>query len=239
MCDGIEVEPRQRSNLNNCRAGYHVISSTYGLPSESCLIYSPAAPKWQLQQWLTQLANWPSVIATTGVEMWKFHIHLAQLKDQYFLIECINYATGRDPQPCMGNVPVQNISIHGQLDILMYTANACYNETGWQSSNLFSYETAVNFTISNTLNMFVAVGCDTKALLNATRNSKSFSPGCLSICESISDVIIGPCSGIGFWKVEIPKELKKFSRKSTAVNFTISRHTEHVRGRWLRHQGPP
>ncbi|KAB1226394.1 Wall-associated receptor kinase 2 [Morella rubra] len=131
--------------------------------------------------------------------------------DEYFFINCTNSSNGRNPLPYLGNVFVKNISIHGQLDILMYIANDCYNKTGFQSSNRPSLRIPDNFTISNTLNKFVAVGCDTEAILTATRNSKLFYLGCVSTCESISDVIDGSCSGIGWCEVEIPKGLKKFS----------------------------
>ncbi|KAB1209094.1 Wall-associated receptor kinase 2 [Morella rubra] len=116
--------------------------------------------------------------------------------DESFFINCTTSSTGNF-LPFSGETIVQNISIHGQLDILMYTANDCYNETGSQSSNQPYLTTADIFTISNTQNKFVAVGCDTNAFLYATRNSKSFYLGCVSSCQSISDVINGSCSGIG------------------------------------------
>ncbi|KAB1212807.1 Wall-associated receptor kinase 2 [Morella rubra] len=135
--------------------------------------------------------------------------------DESFFINCTTSSTGNF-LPFSGETIVQNISIHGQLDILMYTANDCYNETGSQSSNQPYLTTADIFTISNTQNKFVAVGCDTNAFLYATRNSKSFYLGCVSSCQSISDVINGSCSGIGCCEVEIPKGLKKFSLESTS-----------------------
>ncbi|KAB1227967.1 Wall-associated receptor kinase 2 [Morella rubra] len=129
--------------------------------------------------------------------------------DESFFINCTTSSTGNF-LPFSGETIVQNISIHGQLDILMYTANDCYNETGSQSSNQPYLTTADIFTISNTQNKFVAVGCDTNAFLYATRNSKSFYLGCVSSCQSISDVINGSCSGIGcceFGTMKLPMVL--------------------------------
>ncbi|KAB1212810.1 Wall-associated receptor kinase-like 8 [Morella rubra] len=87
--------------------------------------------------------------------------------DESFFINCSTSSTG--DLPYTGNVIVQNISIdHGQLDILMYTVNDYYNETGFKySGNQPSLHTADIYTISNTLNKFVAVGCDTEGILNA------------------------------------------------------------------------
>ncbi|KAB1220903.1 Wall-associated receptor kinase 2 [Morella rubra] len=130
--------------------------------------------------------------------------------DHYFFINCTNLSGNFRPLTSDG-LFVQSISIHGQLDIVTFTAYDCYNETGLQYHNRPFLRPSPNFPISTTQNKFVAVGCDTYAFLNGFRNNEPFSIGCTSTCESITNVINGSCSGIGCCQVEIPKGLKNFT----------------------------
>uniref|UniRef100_A0A2N9IR05 Wall-associated receptor kinase galacturonan-binding domain-containing protein n=1 Tax=Fagus sylvatica TaxID=28930 RepID=A0A2N9IR05_FAGSY len=67
---------------------------------------------------------------------------------------------------------------------------------------------AGSFTVSNTQNKFVAVGCDTYAYLKGSKDGEPFSIGCLSVCQNISSVPNGTCSGIGCCQLDIPQGLK-------------------------------
>ncbi|KAF5450673.1 hypothetical protein F2P56_031003 [Juglans regia] len=127
-----------------------------------------------------------------------------------FLISCDN--SSGSPQPITGaNLNVTNISMNGELDILMYIAKQCY-ESGKpvheRNNPSINYPA---FTISNTKNKFFTIGCDSYAYLNAFRNNESFSIGCMSICKSLTNVENGSCTGIGCCQVDIPKGLKNFT----------------------------
>ncbi|KAG2708897.1 hypothetical protein I3760_05G213800 [Carya illinoinensis] len=126
-----------------------------------------------------------------------------------FFLRC-NDSSGHPPELIAGaNLIVKNISMDGELDILMYIAKRCY-ENGFPLANnpWINYPA---FTISNTKNKFVTIGCDTYAYLSAFRNNERFSIGCISICESLVNVENGFCTGIGCCQVDIPTGLKDFT----------------------------
>uniref|UniRef100_A0A2N9J9D7 Wall-associated receptor kinase domain-containing protein n=1 Tax=Fagus sylvatica TaxID=28930 RepID=A0A2N9J9D7_FAGSY len=81
---------------------------------------------------------------------------------------------------------------------------------------------AGSFTVSNTQNKFVAVGCDTYAYLKGSKDGEPFSIGCLSICQNISSVPNGTCSGIGCCQMDIPQGLKNVSVSA----YSFYNHTE-------------
>jgi hypothetical protein len=128
----------------------------------------------------------------------------------YFFINCSN--SSGQAQPTIGAFGVTNISIQGSIDIMMNNAIGCYDMSGtflstkWNRSLL-----AGSFTVSNTQNKFVAVGCDTYAYLKGSKDGEPFSIGCLSICQNISSVPNGTCSGIGCCQMDIPQGLKNVS----------------------------
>ncbi|XP_041012314.1 wall-associated receptor kinase 2-like [Juglans microcarpa x Juglans regia] len=127
-----------------------------------------------------------------------------------FLMRCDD-SSGHPPELIAGiNLTVTNISMDGELDILMYIAKECYKNGELQYSNdpWLNYPA---FTVSNTKNKFFTIGCDTYAYLNAFRNNYPFSIGCMSICRSPQNVENGSCTGIGCCQVEIPKGLKNFT----------------------------
>ncbi|KAB1212401.1 Wall-associated receptor kinase 2 [Morella rubra] len=138
--------------------------------------------------------------------------------DEFFFIDCKLISSTGLYEPRFANIIVTNISYHGHLDILMFIANACYNETGFESRNEPYLRVGANYTISSTQNQLVAVGCDTYAFLSAYRNNEQFAIGCTSICQSISNVINGSCSGIGCCEVMIPPGLKNFTLLPRSYN---------------------
>jgi hypothetical protein len=110
------------------------------------------------------------------------------------------------------NLIVTNISIReGQMDILMYVASQCFSQSGVLQHGSRPYLKVPTYTISNTQNVFVAVGCDTYAYLKGFQNSKPFTMGCMSVCQNITNVVGRSCSGIGCCQVEIPPGLKNFT----------------------------
>ncbi|KAB9659509.1 hypothetical protein FH972_027055 [Carpinus fangiana] len=126
------------------------------------------------------------------------------------------------------NINITNISIEeGQLDISMYVAHQCFDESGFLQTNIksnrsLSLTAGSAFTVSYTQNVFVAVGCDTYSYFNGFTSNDSFSMGCLSRCTNIPGVVDGSCSGLGCCKVEIPPGLKYFTLEA----FSFGNHSE-------------
>ncbi|KAL0007376.1 hypothetical protein SO802_008878 [Lithocarpus litseifolius] len=142
-----------------------------------------------------------------GVEIpYPFGMNQRCYLDESFSITCDNSTS----QPMYGNVIVKNISIEDHnIEILAYTARDCYNNpSALVNNNNHSTLWSRYFTISDTQNVFVAVGCDTYAYLVGSKNSESFSLGCMSVCVDSSNVVNGSCSGIGCRQTKIPKGLK-------------------------------
>ncbi|KAG7980686.1 hypothetical protein I3843_05G195100 [Carya illinoinensis] len=133
--------------------------------------------------------------------------------NEEFFINCTNLSSSPAQPLLIGNIVVTNISIDGHLDILNFISFDCFkNSSGVPGYNNNPYLRVINFTISNTKNKFVAIGCDTYAFLNAYQNNEFFSIGCTSTCQSLKNVANGSsCSGIGCCQVDIPKGLKNFT----------------------------
>ena len=134
-----------------------------------------------------------------------------------FFINCTNNSAGQ-PQPRKSNVVVTNISIQGQIDIMMYNSLDCYDESGTPLQNNTPSLSAPSFTVSDTQNKFVAVGCDTYAYLNGLKNDEPFSIGCLSVCKNMTNVVDGSCDGIGCCQMEIAEGLKQINFKAYSFN---------------------
>ncbi|XVE60238.1 hypothetical protein DITRI_Ditri05aG0112400 [Diplodiscus trichospermus] len=104
---------------------------------------------------------------------------------------------------------VTDISMEGRLQIFATVARDCYEASGdrvfpW----LPSFFPLSIFNISNTRNKFTAIGCDTYAYLNGYVGNKSYSAGCMSLCDRIEDVADGSCSGFGCCQIQIPQGLE-------------------------------
>ena len=134
-----------------------------------------------------------------------------------FFIDCGN--SSGQAQPTIGAFGVTDISIQGSIDIMMNNAIGCYDMSGtflrtkWNRTLL-----AGSFTVSNTQNKFVAVGCDTYAYLRGSKDGEPFSIGCLSICQNISSVPNGTCSGIGCCQMDIPQGWKNVTLEAHSFN---------------------
>ncbi|XP_050252584.1 wall-associated receptor kinase 2-like [Quercus robur] len=125
-----------------------------------------------------------------------------------FHINC-NKSNGQ-PQPMIGNLDITNISIEGEMDIMMYNSINCYDKWGMPLSNNTEPLLQVpSFTVSVTKNKFVAVGCDTYAFLNGILKDEPFTTGCLSKCNNTHNIVNGSCSGIGCCQTDIPEGLKE------------------------------
>ena len=152
-----------------------------------------------------------------GVEIpYPFGMNQGCYLDESFSITCDNLTS----QPMYGDAIVKNISIEDHsIEILACTARDCYNKAGALVNNT-NYPTLWSryFTISDTQNVFMAVGCDTYAYLDGYKNNESFSLGCMSVCVNSSNVVSGSCSGIGCCQTEIPKGLKSIALEAHSFN---------------------
>ncbi|ESR34673.1 hypothetical protein CICLE_v10004630mg [Citrus x clementina] len=125
-----------------------------------------------------------------------------------FLITCND--TFNPPKPFLGesNIHVVNISIDGHLNVLQYTAKDCYNAKGYSVDSNVPSITLSNFTVSNTENRFVVIGCDSYAYVRGYLGENRYRAGCMSLCDSFDFVTNGSCVGIGCCQIEIPTGLK-------------------------------
>ncbi|VVA29208.1 PREDICTED: wall-associated [Prunus dulcis] len=128
----------------------------------------------------------------------------------------------------MGNI-VTNISLDGELQILQLVFHDCFynnDKTGVVhiSPTSVSYTLQVSpFTISDTRNKLVSVGCDTFAILEGYRQDEErYESGCLSLCRR-PDSVTDSCSGIGCCTASIPSGLKNHT-------VTVSRYKNHSYG---------
>ena len=114
----------------------------------------------------------------TIVAMSVFHTHLAQGKDATLMIAfsslVITYTT----------LPWRFC----QIVIYAFVANDCYNRTGGRARNNQPQLLSGIFSISNTRNKFMAIGCDTYAVIKGSRGT-NYTTGCMSLCDSTRDVV--------------------------------------------------
>ncbi|KAM2273662.1 hypothetical protein ACFX1S_043570 [Malus domestica] len=97
-----------------------------------------------------------------------------------FLITCDR--TYDPPKPFLRKsdfIEVTNISVDGKLYITQYTAVQCYERSGRPIEGFYNSLDLSKFFISNTDNVFVAVGCDTNAYIVGYKNETyGYTGGC-------------------------------------------------------------
>ncbi|KAM1561587.1 hypothetical protein ACFX1Z_004697 [Malus domestica] len=111
-----------------------------------------------------------------------------------------------------GDIKITNISLYdGELQILQFTSSDCYDAQG-NSTGLNNFELIVTppYTISQTKNVFVAVGCDTYAFFIGYRREEKYTTGCMSKCDNLGKAIAqhDTCSGVGCCQTKIPSGLQ-------------------------------
>ncbi|CAB4276608.1 unnamed protein product [Prunus armeniaca] len=129
-----------------------------------------------------------------------------------FNITCNQSSQPPKAQLLTSNIIITNFSIEdGELQILQYVAEDCYdaqgNSTGHNVPRLW---VPPPYTISHTKNKFYVLGCDTYAFFRGYREDQKFTTGCLSICDSLGNVVDeqNTCSGVGCCQTSIPGGLK-------------------------------
>ncbi|XP_019184423.1 PREDICTED: putative wall-associated receptor kinase-like 16, partial [Ipomoea nil] len=134
-----------------------------------------------------------------------------------FLITC-NTTSYDPPQPFVGssNIPVRTISVEGQLIVMKFIAKSCGQEV--DSSIRLSKK-----YVNQTANKFVAVGCNTNAIVWGKDHGWAYQAGCNTTCNRLQDVRNGTCSGIGCCQVKnIPIVFRNvhFALKTMATNIS-------------------
>ena len=120
--------------------------------------------------------------------------------------------------PKGGNVQVVNISLGGELHILKHVNHDCRYSSGevdQDHSSVYNLRSGW-FNISSTRNRFTMVGCDTYAWFKGRfkGHDGSYRTGCMSLCDKLTDVQTGSCSGNGCCQTSIPDGL-------SAINLTL------------------
>ncbi|XP_057973558.1 putative wall-associated receptor kinase-like 16 isoform X2 [Malania oleifera] len=130
--------------------------------------------------------------------------------DEHFLVTC---NTTFDPPKAFltdSNIQILNISLFPtEILILQGISYDCYHSNGSRNTKDKNWPTLNKFPISNTRNKFVAIGCDTHAYISGSRG-RSYTTGCMSLCENPNYVINGSCSGIGCCQTSIPEGIRSY-----------------------------
>ncbi|OMO83359.1 hypothetical protein COLO4_22575 [Corchorus olitorius] len=115
-------------------------------------------------------------------------------------------------KPTYGIVDVQSISInHGKMNISYaseFIAHDCYDESGTQVLHNTPWISLGTFTFS-TDNKFMAIGCDTFAIITGNLGNDRYMAGCMTVCYS-PKIVNDSCNGVGCCQIPIPEGLTHF-----------------------------
>ncbi|AQK82606.1 Putative WAK family receptor-like protein kinase [Zea mays] len=112
-------------------------------------------------------------------------------------------------RPFQGNVEVLNISlINGTIRELNPVSTHCYNSSsGSMEPSTWSFDASKTpYRFSDVQNKFTVIGCQTLAYIT-DNTDKSYQSGCVSMCQNVSDLMDGSCSGMGCCQTDIPKKM--------------------------------
>ncbi|MBA0699115.1 hypothetical protein Goari_000780, partial [Gossypium aridum] len=129
--------------------------------------------------------------------------------DTQFFIKCDESV--EPPKALLQNSTIDVLHIDldaGELRILNWAASDCYNSSG-SSFHFSTWLRSGLYNISSTKNKLTAIGCDTYAFITGSIG-QDYATGCLSLCDEISDVINGSCSGIGCCQASIPRGVRDY-----------------------------
>ncbi|KAH9648178.1 Wall-associated receptor kinase 2 [Citrus sinensis] len=164
--------------------------------------------------------------------------------NEEFLITCND--TFKPPKPFLtkSSIEVVNISIDGHLNVLQYTAKDCYNAKGYSVDSNLPTITLSKFTVSNTENRFVVIGCDSYAYVRGYLGENRYRAGCMSMCDSFDFVTNGSCIGTGCCQIEIPRGSFKNHTNVSSFNpctyaFVVDQSQFHFTSNYLAFDGIP
>ncbi|KAB2620668.1 wall-associated receptor kinase 2-like [Pyrus ussuriensis x Pyrus communis] len=160
--------------------------------------------------------------------------------DYRFEITCYHNSTQQPTTRWMtSDIDITNISLYdGEVQILQFAASDCYDAHG-NSTETNSPELWVPppYTISETKNVFVEVGCDTYAFFIGYRGEEEYTTGCMSKCDNLGNAIDqrDTCSGAGCCQTKIPSGLK--NRTVTLGSYTDVRDSHRCSYAFLVQEG--
>uniref|UniRef100_A0A6N2KLI3 Wall-associated receptor kinase galacturonan-binding domain-containing protein n=1 Tax=Salix viminalis TaxID=40686 RepID=A0A6N2KLI3_SALVM len=147
--------------------------------------------------------------------------------NDYFFLSCTSNYEGHlelfvaDMKTDSSSQSISNIELDGTVTVGIYPAFSCTNESGIENYT-FSQDIRLGagpFMFSDTLNIFTATGCATKA--RVTSHESTYGAGCLSSCtEYVEMTDENPCSGTsGCCHTSIPKGLKSLNLQVESVDY--------------------
>ncbi|MBA0691958.1 hypothetical protein Goari_009559 [Gossypium aridum] len=107
------------------------------------------------------------------------------------------------------DIEILDISLDGYLRLSQPISYDCYNKVG-RTFYFDMWLQLPKFPISHTRNKFTAIGCDTYAHVQDYNLGDTYSTGCLTFCDNITNVVKGSCSGIGCCQTAIPKGVRSY-----------------------------
>ncbi|KAL8059901.1 hypothetical protein ABFX02_03G117300 [Erythranthe guttata] len=120
-----------------------------------------------------------------------------------FMVFCNE--TFSPPQLFSGDIQIKNISLDGQLRVMMFIGNRCYDKTGNLTSGYDAQLSLPDFlTVNNTANKITVVGCDAYSHVYGLRVGGQFVTGCTAVCFAKTDLEEGSCNGLGCCQTSIP-----------------------------------
>lgn len=108
------------------------------------------------------------------------------------------------------SVEITDINVDGQLKVLQFIAKDCYARNGTSIlKNSPWIELPHYFTVNNTANKFMVVGCDAIGVVNGKRLSRDYALGCTAQCEASDDLRLreGSCNGIGCCQTTVAEDV--------------------------------
>lgn len=139
-----------------------------------------------------------------------------------FFINCNK--THYDPPKAFlgsGNLNVTNISISGEFQILHFMAQDCYPRNNALDNSASAFLNLAYHTVSSTKNKFIVIGCDTFSFIRGVFEGQTYRTACVALCDDITTVRDGRCSGNGCCQLEIPNGL-------TNIEYEVSSFNNHV-----------
>ncbi|XP_010256488.1 PREDICTED: uncharacterized protein LOC104596858 [Nelumbo nucifera] len=127
-------------------------------------------------------------------------------RNKNFQLTCTTTTTGENQLLFLDNLPVLNISLHGQLTTSIPGATKCYMDAdkNLQGNDDSFVKFSNAYRVSDTRNRLTIVGCDTNGALY-DYSEEGFYVGCTSKCLNDTKVKGLPCNGIGCCQTTIPK----------------------------------
>ncbi|KAG9456586.1 hypothetical protein H6P81_001094 [Aristolochia fimbriata] len=111
------------------------------------------------------------------------------------------------PVPSLFGTQFQILNISNgelQIDSTSYIATDCAHQINHTLAHI-TLPKEGPFTVSDASNSFMAIGCDTVAVIS---DDNSVTSGCVSLCTTQSSVANGSCSGAGCCESAIPKRAR-------------------------------